>query len=160
MSRERGREIEEKDREGRADDRNDAEQQRESERLARIDRVASTRERDDRVDRIILEVAIERARADEDGREQDRDPEHSTGDVGFARATRAEGEALEEDQHAGEGQRGGEAVGLRALGPEVTHRDESRTSCHAGRISPRSITNRLVASRSISSCRCVTRTTA
>ena len=126
MTRERDLEIQQHERQHRGRERDDREDDRDRDELARVERLAAPVEHEDRVDRVILELAVERATRDERRREQDRDPVERARDTGLARLARPEGEALHQDEESGERERRDEAVRVPALRGELAGRDQQR----------------------------------
>ena len=142
MSGERDLEIEQHERERRRRERDDREHDGDRDDLPRVERLAAAVEHEDRVDRVVLELAVERARRDERRREEDRDPVQRARDTRLARLTRSERETLHQHEQTGEGERRDEAVGVPAFGGELARRDEQRAveSVHISRSAPSSMT--------------------
>ena len=125
MNGERDRKIEEHQREDAADCRNEHENHREREHLAAEKGVAATGQCHEPLERIVLQLSVERAHCREDRRERQSQPEERRGDVGVARDLRPDHEAFQENEHGDEGHRSDNAVGLSSLRAELACGDES-----------------------------------
>src|SRR4029077_10409462 len=160
MERKRDHKVEKHDREEAPDCGHQKEDEREREDLSAEERIPATGQRDESFERIVLELAIERAHRRKDRRERQREPEERRGDVWVARGHRSDHETLEKDEHRDERHRRDDAVGLSSLGAELATGDESDAQDHAAVAAPSSIATCAFASSSSSGCACVAMTSA
>ena len=142
MTGERDAEVEQHERQHRRRERDDRQNDRDREHLAGVQRLAAAVEHEDRVDRVVLELAVKGARRHQRRGEEDRDPIERARDTGLSRLPRSEREALHEHQQRGERERRDESVGAPAFGGELAGRDEQRAveSVQTSRSAPSSST--------------------
>src|SRR5258705_8151037 len=134
------RKIEKHHRQDAADSSNEKEDERQREDLSAEQRVTPAGKRDEPLESVVLELAIERSHRREDRRERKRQPEQRGGDVGVARDLGSDHEALEKHEHRDEGHRRDDTVGLPSFGAELATGDERDPIDHAAvSIAPSSI---------------------